>query len=283
MAVFDEELSRQYHSLRFYYGVYDSQNVDYRIGNNTSVVADETERYYDTWIDFRLIPTERPTVSVPKPNTKLVNIPGRSTPINMTTYLTGHQTFASRTGSWSFMCDNDFVESKGGFIGYQNFVHEKLHGRIRKVVLADDPGYFYFGEFSISAMNPGESRSTISISYNLYPYKKSMTCSMDMWKFDDFNFSDGVIQYMKDMSVNGTRIVNVFGSTERISPHISGSNNLSIDKYENDDWVSYGDVPTASISSPASIIPRLVIDDKIDKLRFTGNGTVTIDYRRGLL
>ena len=284
MAGYDEELSKQYHSLRFYYGVYDTVNVNYRIGNSSRVIADESERFYDTWQDFRLIPTERPTVTLPKHNSKLISVPGRVTPLNFSNYLTGHPTFANRSGSWNFYCDNDYIAKKGGFVAYQKFIHECLHGRVRKIVLRDDPGYFYVGELTVGQLNPGQDRSTISISYNVYPYKKATISSMDMWKFDDFDFRDGVIQYLKDMTVDSSqRIVDVYGSPERISPHISGSSGMQIDKLENNNWVSYGNVPTDSIEKQSTIIPRLVIGEGVNRLRFRNNGTVTIDYRRGLL
>lgn len=283
MTAYDEELSKQYHSLRFYYGVYDTVNVNYRIGDITRVIADETERYYDTWQDLRLIPAERPTVALPKFNSKLISVPGRANPLNFSAYLTGHATFANRSGSWSFYCDNDFITKKGGFVEYQKFIHDRLHGRIRKIVLRDDPGYFYVGELTVGQLNPGKERSAISISYNVYPYKKAIISSMDLWKFDDFDFRDGVIQYLKDMAVSNQRIVDVYGSPERISPHISGSSGLSISKYENNSWVDYGSVPTDSIDQQTTIIPRLVIGEGVNRLKIEGNGTVTIDYRRGLL
>ena len=61
----NDELSLQYHSIRFYNGKYSRKNVNYRIGNTTTVISDEIEKFYDTWIDFHLIPSERPTVAVP--------------------------------------------------------------------------------------------------------------------------------------------------------------------------------------------------------------------------
>lgn len=284
----NEELSRQYHSLRFYDGVVNGQYVNYRIGDTTTRILDEIEHYYDTWIDFRLIPTERPTVALPKPNTKFVSIPGRTNPIDMTTYLTGHTTYTNRTGQWSFFTDNDFVEnysygSNKGFIAFEKSLRDKLHGRVMKVALRDDPGYFYAGEISIGELRPARERSTLTVSYNLYPYKKSMQSSMDLWKFDEFDFHNGVVMYLKDMEVNGSREVIIYGSTERVSPHISGSSGLVVDKWNGSSWSFKGDVPTEPITSLNTIVPRLVIEDGVNRLRFRGNGTVTIDYRRGLL
>lgn len=283
MAAYDEELSRQYHSLRLYYGIYDEQNVPYRIGDNQTTVLDRTERYYDTWINFHLIPAERPIVQMQKVKTKVVSIPGRKNPIDMSNYLTGHNTFSNCNGTWTFYVDNDFVNNNGGWIAFDKYLRDIIHGHLFKVVLRDDPHYFYFGELTFGQWNTGANFSNVSISYNLYPYKKSYTSTLDMWKFDDFDFTDDIIQYMKDMDISGTRTVQVIGSPERVSPHISGTSGLVVEKYENSTWVNYGNVPTYSIDDPKSIIPRLIIGDGINRLRFRGNGTVTIDYRRGLL
>ena len=289
----EEELSLQYHSLRIYDGTYTSKNVPYRIGNTTTTVQDEVEHYYDTWIDLRLIPSAPPTVTLPNPNTKFVSIPGRKDPIDMTTYLTGHPTYANRTGNWSFIADSDFVAqfsygSNKGFMAFDKFMKDKIHGRIRKVVLRDDPTYFYAGELTYSGFQTGRGNSSVSITYNLYPFKKSIQSSMELWKFDDFDFEDGVIMYLKDMEVTGSREVIVYGGKERISPHISGSTGVLVDKWNGSSWIAYGQVPTANISNMSTtIVPGLVIDEGQNRLRFRTSGVsvghVTIDYRRGLL
>lgn len=279
----DDELSLQYHSIRLYDGTYTYQNIPYRIGDNRTTVRDEVEHYYDTWKDFHLIPSTRPVVPVPQSKTKFVSIPGRSIPYDLSNYLTGHPTFGNRTGSWSFYTDTDFVDQNGGWVEFSRRLFNLFHGRVYKVVLLDDPSYFYYGELTMSPWSTGDSISTVSISFNFYPYKKALLSSMDMWKWDDFDFQDGVVTYLRDLEVSGSRIVDVYGSYERISPHISGSSGLLIDKYENLDWVSYGEVPVKAISSIDSIIPGLIIDEGRNQIRLRGNGTATIDYRRGLL
>ena len=280
----NEEQSIAYHSIQIFVGTYYVQRIPYRIGDDSTMIADETENHYDTWIDFHLIPTEMPTVALPNTNVKLVNIPGKAEPIDLTDYLTGHPTYSNRMGNWSFYTDQDYVDRQfGGWVAFDKHLRSLFHGRVLKVVLRDDPAYFYVGEISVQPIQPGDSRSVITLNYNFYPYKKSLTCSMELWKWDEFDFVDGTIEYMKDMSVSGTRLVDVIGSRERISPHISGSSGLQIDKYENSTWKNYGNVPTEPISSANSIIPRLVIEPGVNQLRFRGNGTVTIDYRRGML
>lgn len=280
----DDWTSLKVHSIRLYDGSYEYQNIPYRIGKTSTTIRAEIERYYDTWEDFHLIPASRPTVALPSANTKLVNIPGNRFPIDLTEYLTGHPTYANRTGSWSFYTDVDYVNERlGGWIAFDKRLRSLFHGHVSKIILRDDPSYFYAGELTMGQWQTGNNFSSVSISYDLYPFKKDILSSMELWKFDEFDFTDGVIMYLADMEVDGSRDVKVFGSRERISPHISGSSGLVIYKYENGSWVNYGNVPTTNISSNESVVPRLVIDYGENNLRIVGTGSVTIDYRRGLL
>lgn len=260
----ETDLSLQYHSIRIIYG---------------------TGYFYDTWNDYHLIPTDRPTVAVPKANIKMITVPGRRNPIDLTTYLTGHPTYTNRTGSWSFYTDPEYIDKHfGGWVRFEKLLRMAINGFTTKVILRDDPAYFYVGELTMGQLKPGPDRSTVTISYNFYPFKKSVIGSMDNWTFDDFDFRDGVIQYLVDLEVNTSRIVRVYGAPERISPHMSANANILVEKKnELGTWVSYGYVPTASIYNKNSVVPRLIIEDGINELRFIGNGSVTIDYRRGLL
>ena len=72
----DVDLSLQYHSIRIYDGTYETRDIPYRIGNQSTTISEQIEHYYDTWDNFHLIPAARPTVALPKGNSKLIAIPG---------------------------------------------------------------------------------------------------------------------------------------------------------------------------------------------------------------
>ena len=61
----------------------------------------------NTWDDWHLIPSTRPLVNPPKPNTKGIQVPGRNGTLDMSRVLTGYMTYQNRTGSWEFIVDND--------------------------------------------------------------------------------------------------------------------------------------------------------------------------------
>ena len=72
---------------------------------------------------------------------------------------------------------------------------EYLHGRQLLAVLADDPAHFYQGRFSVSSdgWKAGDTWSTVTINYNVNPFKWSISTSVDDWLWDPFNFETGVI------------------------------------------------------------------------------------------
>ena len=70
-----------------------------KIGTDLSAL----ENWVDTWADWGLIPSAKPTVSMAPANIKWQEIPGRSEPIDMTELVTDKVTYKNRTGSWSFI------------------------------------------------------------------------------------------------------------------------------------------------------------------------------------
>lgn len=122
----------------------------------------------NTWTNWHLIPSTRPHVAPPSVNEKMVEIPGRNGLLDCTTYLTGNPTYANRTGSWQFYVDH---EQWNSWVDTYTEILQYLHGKRMRVVLEDDPNYYYMGRFSVENWSSGKDYSQITIKYNLDPYK----------------------------------------------------------------------------------------------------------------
>lgn len=118
----------------------------------------------NTWTDFHIMPTERPHISYPEPNIKIVALPGTSKRIDITDQHIGGLTFGGRTGSWQFYIDH---EQRADWRASYDVIYKFIHGQELTVALADEPMLFYGGIFTVSAYNPGSSYSTITIQYDL--------------------------------------------------------------------------------------------------------------------
>lgn len=122
----------------------------------------------NTWEDWHLIPSSRPTIVTPQPKTNFVKIPGRQGTLDLSNYLHGDRPiYGIRTGSIEFYVMN----------GYENWMDIRrkmatvLHGKRIKMVLEDEPDYYYEGRFKFSQWNSEPNFSKVSIEYQLNPFK----------------------------------------------------------------------------------------------------------------
>lgn len=125
----------------------------------------------NSWDDWYLIPTSRPVVAQPKVKTKYIDIPGADGQLDLTELLAGRPLYDMRTGSWEFILQPEnwaFEDAISVIMGY-------LHGRRMRVILEDDPGWYYEGRLEVNALKCDKFYNTITINYSLGPYKYSLT------------------------------------------------------------------------------------------------------------
>lgn len=171
----------------------------------------------NTWDDWHLIPTSRPVFQQGDVKTMYVDIPGADSQIDMTEALSGYPTYKNREGSLEFIVANGWRKSwAAGFSKFSNW----LHGRTLRVVLDDDPEYFYEGRFKLNEWksNNDGTWSNVTIDYNLKPYKYSTYFSTDKWLWDTFNFETGITYNGGDISVDGETTFLVHNNQMHVNP-----------------------------------------------------------------
>ena len=133
---------------------------------------DASSHQANTWNDWHLIPTSRPTIAIPQPVTKIVKIPGNSTPIDLSTYLKGRPIYGPSSGSLEFYVDHDqYPKNNETWISLRHKICSFLHGKKIKMVLEEDPGHYYIGRFLFNAWKSDANWSQVSINYQLDPYR----------------------------------------------------------------------------------------------------------------
>ena len=121
----------------------------------------------DTWKTWHLIPSARQAIAEPAPNFKFVDVPGAEEPLDLSTYLTGQIEFSWRQGSLSFLVDPGYEH----WAMIRESMMSVLHGKKIQMRLSDDSNFIYTGYFTVGEWTTGETNSTISISYELEPYR----------------------------------------------------------------------------------------------------------------
>lgn len=156
--------------------------------------AAEEGAHVNTWDDWHLVATSRPTISLPKFQENNVEITGMNGFVDVSRVLTGYPLYGARTGSIEFLILNQYnINNADYWTQTYHKVAHFLHGQRRKMVLHDDErNYYYDGVFTVDSFEPGENNSTITINYVLQPFKKARRLSDEEWIWDPFDLDYGI-------------------------------------------------------------------------------------------
>lgn len=121
----------------------------------------------NTWDNWRLIPSSRPTLVQPTPVYKYVEIPGRDGTLDTTDYLIGRPTYSDRKGQFEFYVYNDGTNWANRRAQIASF----LTGKKMKMFLEDDPNYYYYGRFFFKEWRSEANFSKVVIEYQVAPYR----------------------------------------------------------------------------------------------------------------
>lgn len=252
--------------------------------------SNQAEQYHsitfgdkNTWDDWHLVPMERPSITPPDKKSNTIDVPGSNGSLDYSESLTGYPLFQNRQGSIEFMVMNGY----GSWIGRYTEILNYLHGQTMHMILDDDPGYYYEGCFEVNEWKSDKEYSLITIDYDVYPYKKEITSSLEDWLWDPFDFEHGYIREYKNLTVTaGTQyVLNIPGSTMPVVPKINATIPSGATL-----TVTYKDLSntnkTVELNNGANTLRNMLIFKDRNQLKFNatgGNPTISVDYRGGLL
>lgn len=122
---------------------------------------------YDTW---GLWLREAPKISPPEPQTHYVEIPGMDGSLDLTEKLFGTVKYKDREIEMHFYSlakRSQWAEIASDMMG-------KLHGKVVRIILDDDPGYYYQGRVVFESMEPQQNVIPIVMTATVGPYKTSI-------------------------------------------------------------------------------------------------------------
>ena len=228
----------------------------------------------NSWSTWHLIPTSFPVIDHASFTPNYVSEDGNSGINDLTDFMFGHTNYATRKGSMQFYIDRNQQDSEAIY----DTITSYLHGTKVKMRLMDDPGYYYEGRFSVDKIEPGESYPTVSIQYEVEPYKYKVQSEGSvpvLW--DPFNFETDYDYYTlfgEQITVNNqTKTFTIHVMDYRFKPEVK--------------WVSgtvtasFGGI-TKTLSSAGTVeLGAAESGDNI--LRISGTGAVKVTWRGGYL
>ena len=238
-----------------------------------------------TWKDWHLMPVERPEFSDAEPKFVYIDVPGSDGELDASEALSGRLLFNMREGSFQFYVDNDHEP----WVQLYSRIKKYLQGRYFKAVLDDDPLYYYEGRFWCGEPSQEGIHMKITINYKVKPYKYRKQTSIEDVGWDDLTLDDVVpLTVVTDIDLAGDTTVelsaDVIGRAAVIptfNVETDGEIELELTNPE------LGISRTRSLLNGSTSDPGFILsgqaEDNVCKLRFLGEGKVSIDYRSGEL
>lgn len=209
------------------------------------------------------------TISAPEPQTKLVEIPGRNGAVDLSEVLTGDVRYNNRKITIKFAVKE--MAYKYTEIG--SILKNELHGARMRVIFDDDIAFYWIGRISVDGPVVDGGIGIVTVEVDADPYKFTIQSTEEEWLWDPFDFEQGIINELGDITVSGTKEVSIIGSKKYVNPTITVTGSLS---------VTYNG-QTYALQEGSQVLYDIILTEGEDILTFTGTGTVSINVVGGSL
>lgn len=234
----------------------------------TGVSFDDAHSYNDWGLKLKSV-----SIGVPKAKTVYVSVNGMNGSLDLTEAQNGGVVYEMRTLKFTFDARDCSYTRWTGLISR---IARAIEGKKRRIILDVDSGYYYTGRCHIDTKKTNEELAEISIECTCDPYKLDVTSSNEPWKWDTFNFIDGVIRNTSDITISagsGWQKVSLYGWVHNETLRIVSNAEMKV-RYQNS---------TYTISAGENIMYDIVLYEGENKLYFQGKGKITIVHRGGML
>lgn len=208
-------------------------------------------------------------IPMPDPKTQLVDIPGGDGNIDLTE-LNGRPAYSDRSG---IELDFDLMDRSYSewFAKYSKFAAE-VHGRKVKMVLDDDPNFYYMTRLNLDGEKENRAFSQVTLTGSAEPFKYDVSATNEPWLWDTFDFENGVVREMDPVTISAdNKKVTILGAGIDTAPVfvVSQAQNLQL---------SYGG-RTYTLQVGRNRFPAVRVGKSDVTLTFSGTGTFEVEYR----
>jgi hypothetical protein len=248
--------------------------ITHDIRDGITIVVEDKDISYHSYRDWNLYVANNDPIGEPKQYTNYVEVPGRNGKIDLSEVLAGRPVFLSREIKIYLAGLREIPKWDTVMSDFRNHID----GRVCRIIFDTDPAFYWRGRVDITDFKPAYEFGKFCLSIpEADPYKYSVATSGEPWKWDPFNFINGVITYSGAIVVSGTATLVIPHGYMPTTPDIVVSNKTGTLTMVYD-GVQY------ELNAGVNKIPSVIIggDDDVT-LTFTGNAKVEVVYRSGSL
>lgn len=190
------------------------------------------------------------TIRTPEPKTEEVDIPGGDGVLDLTEFF-GAVKYHNRLLSFEFST----MVPQSQFMSLFSEVQNALHGKKMRIILDDDPEWFYMGRITVSEWKADKNIGKLTIDCDCEPYKQSI-------------YTTTVTQAVASSA-------NIVLANDKMPavPTITTTKEFLIS------FGGYNDIYPAGTFT----IPELELWEGNNQVYVEGSGTITFTYRKGRL
>ncbi|MBQ1294598.1 MAG: phage tail family protein, partial [Clostridiales bacterium] len=171
-----------------------------------SIYVEDSGRTYHTLDDMGLALGNNNYIGDPEMETTYIQVPGRTGLIDATEAISGRRIYKKRQLSFELGGVRERLSWDAVISAFRN----NINGRVCRLILDNDPGYFWRGRVYIKDFDRFRELGTFTLSVpTADPYKYALTSSSEPWLWDPFNFETDMITYIGAITVSGTQTVTI--------------------------------------------------------------------------
>lgn len=221
--------------------------------------------------DLGLALSRTDCVQPPAPKTNMVDIPGADGAADVTGNMSGRTLYHNREIRMEF----GRGLKKEAWPGMYSRILALFHGKKVKITFDDERDYYYVGRAAVSDYRRIQMLGTLLITVDAEPYKYEMYGGLEPWRWGPFNLETGIIRDYKDLKVDGGLTISVPGKmgTKHMVPIIISSAPMMVIWNGKEHRINEG----------RNKVYDILLGEGENLLTFHGKGTISIDYRGGIL
>ena len=202
--------------------------------------------------DLKLI-LESKEIGSPGVKENKIDIPGADGSLDLTDFF-GEPKYEDVTHKFDFST----IVPQAQFLSLYSTVKNSLHGKKMRIILDDDPLFFYQGRIKVLPFTNEKNIGKISIECDCEPYKYKLA------------------KTVVSAAVSGTKVISLTNSRKHAVPEVniatSGSMNLV-----------FQSVNVWDLGSGSYTLPELELVEGVNTVTVTGTGNITFTWQEGSL
>lgn len=204
---------------------------------------------FHSFDDFSLILNSK-EIEAPSPKTETVDIPGGDGVIDLTEAF-GEVKFQNRKITLNFST----IVPKSQFFDLFSEIQNKIHGQKMKIILDDDPNFWYYGRITVDKWKADKNIGKITVECDCEPYKYKLykTIRSDV-------ITDSATLAFANLRKSVIPTITLTASAEIVF-----------------------DGTTYELSAGTYTSPDIVFVAGNNLMTITGNTTITVEYQEGEL